>query len=130
MGIYVNDTKIYPDLNPSAPQEPQTYRLRKLIEIEAFFLDEIEACRREAKKKKQLNTIIDIVDTGLIASAVIAGGASIPAFGSGAGLPVAASLGGLGVVLSLLTVTTRKFSRSQTVKQGNTMPLCCLPRAS
>ena len=130
MGIYVNDTKIYPDLNPSAPQEPQTYRLRKLIEIEAFFLDEIEACRREAKKKKQLNTIIDIVDTGLIASAVIAGGASIPAFGSGTGLPVAASLGGLGVVLSLLTVTTRKFSRSQTVKQGNTMPLCCLPRAS
>ena len=130
MSIYVNDTKIYPDLNPSAPQEPQTYRLRKLTEIETFFLDEIEARRRGVKKKKQLNTIIDIVDTGLIASAVIAGGASIPAFGSGTGLPVAASLGGLGVVLSLLTVTTRKFSRSQTVKQGNTMPLCCLPRAS
>ena len=130
MSIYVNDTKIYPDLNPSAPQEPQTYRLRKLTEIETIFLDEIEARRREAKKKKQLNTIIDIVDTGLIASAVIAGGASIPAFGSGTGLPVAASLGGLGVVLFLLTVTTQKFSRSQTVKQGNTMPLCCLPRAS
>ena len=49
---------------------------------------------------------------------MIAGGASIPAFASGAGLPAGAALGGLGVVLSLLTVTKRKFSRSQTVKQG------------
>ena len=94
MSIYDNDTKIYPDLNPSAPQEPQTYRLKKLTEIEAFFLDEIEARKREAKKKKRLNTIIGIVDTGLITSAVIAGGASIPAFASGAGLPVGAALCG------------------------------------
>ena len=50
MSIYDNDTKIYPDLNPSASQEPQTYRLKKLTEIETFFLDEIEAGRREAKK--------------------------------------------------------------------------------
>ena len=49
---------------------------------------------------------------------MIAGGASIPAFASGAGLPVGAALAGLGVVLPLLTVATRKFSRSQTVKQG------------
>ena len=70
------------------------------------------------RKKPRLNTIIGIVDTGLITSAVIAGGASIPAFASGAGLPVGAALGGLGVVISLLTVTTRKFSRSQMVKQG------------
>ena len=118
MSIYDNETKIYPDLNPSAPQEPQTYWLKKLTEIEAFFLDEIEARRREAKKKKRLNTIIGIVDIGSITSAGIAGGASIPAFASGAGLPVGAALGGLGVVLSLLTVATRKFSWSQMVKQG------------
>ena len=52
MGIYNNENKIYPDLNPMAPQEPQTCRLKKLTEIEAFFLDEIEPHRREAKKKK------------------------------------------------------------------------------
>ena len=50
MSIYDNDTKIYPDLNPLAPQESQTHRLKKLTEIEAFFLDEIETRRREAKK--------------------------------------------------------------------------------
>ena len=62
MSIYDNETKIYPDLNPTAPQEPQTCRLKKLTEIEAFFLDEIEARRREAKKKKRLNTSMGIVD--------------------------------------------------------------------
>ena len=42
MSIYDNETKIYPDLNPMAPLEPQSYRLKKLSEIEAFFLDEFE----------------------------------------------------------------------------------------
>ena len=30
MSIYDNETpsKIYPDLNPTAPQEPQTYRFK------------------------------------------------------------------------------------------------------
>ena len=51
MSTYNNKTKIYPDLNPPAPQEPQTYRFKKLTEIEAFFLDEIEARRRETKKR-------------------------------------------------------------------------------
>ena len=98
MSIYDNKTKIYADLNPSPPQEPQTYRLKKLTEIKAFLLDEIETRRREVKKKKRLNTIIGIVDTGLITSAVITGGASIPLFASSVGLPVGAALGGLGVV--------------------------------
>ena len=70
------------------------------------------------KKKKGLNTIIGIVDTGLITSAVIIGGASIPGFVSYADLPVGTALGGLRVLLSLLTVATRKFSKGQTVKQG------------
>ena len=84
MSIYDKGTKIYPDLNFTAPQKPQTYRLEKLAETEVFFLDEIEAHRRETekkkkKKKRRLTTIIGIVDTGLITSAVIAGEASISA---------------------------------------------------
>ena len=44
MSIYDKETtsKIYPDLNLTAPQEPQTYRLKKLTEIEAYLLDKIE----------------------------------------------------------------------------------------
>ena len=44
MSIYDNETKIYPDLNPTAAKEPQSYRFNKLSETEAFFLDEIEVC--------------------------------------------------------------------------------------
>ena len=50
MSIYDNETtsKIYPDLNPTAPQEPQTYCLKKLTEIEAYLLDEIEVRETQA----------------------------------------------------------------------------------
>ena len=71
MSIYDNDTKIYADLNPTAPQEPQAYRLKKLTEIETFFLDEIEARERITKKMKRFDTITDIVDTSLMTSTVI-----------------------------------------------------------
>ena len=50
MSIYDNETKIYPDLNPTAPQEPQTYQLQKLTETEAYLLEEIEVRERKAKK--------------------------------------------------------------------------------
>ena len=53
MGIHNNETKIYPDLNPAAPEEPQTYRLKRLTEIEEFFLDEIEVREWIAKKLKR-----------------------------------------------------------------------------
>ena len=54
MSIYDNEAKIYPDLNPSAPQEPQAYRLKKLTEFEVFFLDEIEDRRRQVKKEEMI----------------------------------------------------------------------------
>ena len=50
MSMYGNDTKIYPDFNPSAPQDSQTCRLNKLSKIEAFFLNEFEKCEQKAKK--------------------------------------------------------------------------------
>ena len=42
MSIYNNETKIYPDLNNTAPQEPQTYLLNKLNEIEVYYLNNTE----------------------------------------------------------------------------------------
>ena len=86
MSVYENETKIYPDLNPAASQEPQTYRLNKLSEIESYFLHEIEVREQIAKKRKRFNTITGIVDKGLITSTVITGGISIAAFASGVGL--------------------------------------------
>ena len=132
MSIYHNNEtrKIYPDLNPMALQEPQTYRLKKLTEIEAYLLDQIEVREQIAKKMKQFNTIKSIVDTGLITSTVIAGGVSIVAFASGVGQPVGIALSGTSLLLFLATVITRKSFKTFTVNKKNTRPLRCLPRAS
>ena len=54
MRLYDNETKTYPGLNPTAPQEPQTYRLNKLSEIEAYFINEIEVREQIAKKNERI----------------------------------------------------------------------------
>ena len=100
-----------------APQEPQSYRLNILSEIEAFFIDKIEVCEQIAKKMKRFNAITGIVDTGLITSTVITGEISIAAFASGVGLPVGTALSGTSLLLSLATAIARKSFKIFTVKQ-------------
>ena len=117
MSVCDNDTKIYTDLKPTVPQEPQIYRLKKLTVIEAFFLDKTEVRERIAKKIKRFNTITGIVDTGLITSMVITEGIPIAAFASCARLPVDIALSGTSLLLSLATVITRKSFKTFTVKQ-------------
>ena len=118
MSIYDNETtKIYPDLNPTAPQEPQIYHLNKLSEIETYFLDEFDARERIAKKMKRCSTITGIVETRLITSTVITGGISIAALASGVGLPVGITLSGTSLLFSLAIVITRKSFKIFTVKQ-------------
>ena len=107
----------YPDLKPMAPQEPQSYRLNILSEIEAFFIDKIEVCEQIAKKMKRFNAITGIVDTGLITSTVITGEISIAAFASGVGLPVGIALSGTSLLLSLATAIAGKSFKIFTVKQ-------------
>ena len=51
MSLYNNESKIYTDLYPTAPQEPQVYRLKKITNIETYLLDEVEERRRQAKKR-------------------------------------------------------------------------------
>ena len=118
MSVYDNEPTIYLDLNPTAPQEPQTYRLNKLSEIEAYFLKKIEAREQIAKKMKRFNTITGIVDTGLITSTVITGGISIAAFASVVGLSVGIALSGTSLLLSLATAITRKSFKIFSVNQG------------
>ena len=119
MSIYGNETKskMYPDINPTAPQEPQTYHLKKLTEIEVCLLDEIEACERMAKKNETIqynhrhhwhrpdyinsdhgrNLYCSICKCCL--------------------LPIGIALSGTSVPLSLATVVTQRFFRKFTVKK-------------
>ena len=117
MSIYDNETQIYPDLNPAAPQELQTYRINKLTEIEAYLLNEIEVRERLAKKIRRFNAITRIGDTGLITSTVITGGISIAAFASGVALPVAITLSGTSLILSPAMGITQRSFKIFTIKQ-------------
>ena len=117
MSLYGNETKIYLDLNPTAPQESQTYWSNKLSKIEAYFLNEIEAREKIAEKRKRFNTMTGIVDIGLITSKVITEEISIAAFASGVGLPVGIALSGTSLLLSLGTGSTQKSFKILTVKQ-------------
>ena len=110
MSIYDNETsKIYPDLNPTAAQEPQAYRKKKN--------DEIEVCERLAKNMKRFNAITSIVDIGLITSTLITGGVSITAFASGVALPVGIAISGTSLIFSLATAITQKVFKIFTAKQ-------------
>ena len=114
MSIYDNESKIYADLNPAAPLEPQTHRLKKLRH---FFLMKLKFVNELPKKLKLFNAITGIVDTDLITSTVISGGIFIAAFASGVGLPVGIGLSGTKLLLSLATSITRKSFKAFTVKQ-------------
>ena len=91
--------------------------LKKITEIEAYLLDEIEVRDWIAKKMKRFNAITGILDTGLIKSTVITGGIATAAFASGAGLPVGITLSGTSLLLSLATAITRTSFKTFTVKQ-------------
>ena len=117
MSMYDNETKIYPGLNPSAPQEPQSYRLNKSSGIEAYFLNEIEVFEQNAKKMKRFNIITRIVDTGLFTSTVITGGISIASFASGVGLPVGITLSQTSLLHPLATAIKQKSFKIFIVKQ-------------
>ena len=113
MSVYNNETsKIYPTLGPSAPPSQevnsQIYRLAKISEIEAYFLDEIDAREKLAKKIKRFSTITAVLYTSLITATAITGGISIGALASGIGLPVGIGLSATSLLLSLATTITRK----------------------
>ena len=117
MSVYDNETKTYSDLQPMAPQEPQSNRLNKLLEIETYFLDEIDAREQIAKKMKRFNMISGIVDTDLITSTVITGGISIAAYSSEVRLSVGIALSGTSLLPFLATAITPKSFKIFTVKQ-------------
>ena len=112
MSIYENEiSTIYAYLNPTVPKEPQAYRLKKLTDIEAYLLDEIE------QKHKRFNTVTRIIDLSLITSTVIAGEVSFAEFASGNGLTVGIALSRTSLIFSLATAITRKCFKIFTIKK-------------
>ena len=66
---------------------------------------------------KRSNTILSLMCTGLIKSAVITGMVSITAFASGVGQTVHNALTGASLIFSLVTAIAQKSFNLLTVKQ-------------
>ena len=118
MSLYDNGTsKIYPDLNPIAPPEPQAYRLKLLTEIEEYLLDAIEVREELVERMKTFNTMMRIMYTGLITSTIISGSVSVVAFASGIGLLVGNASSGASLIFSPLRTIAQKSLKILIVKQ-------------
>lgn len=65
---------------------------QKSTEFEAYLLDETKVRGRLAKKRKQFNTVKNMLDAGPIASIVTTRGVSIAVYASAAGLLVGIAL--------------------------------------
>ena len=107
MSLYDNETKIYPDLNPTAPKS-KSYRLNKLSEIETYFFSEIYVREQISKNKRRFSTITGIVDIVITAGIAIA--ASVCQW-------CCIALYRNSLLLSLATAITRKSFKIFTVKQ-------------
>lgn len=98
MSIYNNRTsKVYQDLKPTASEEPHEYRLKKLMEIEEYLLDENVFREGLVKRMKRFNEIISIVNR-----------VSIGVFARGVGVPAGITLSGTILLLSLAVAITHK----------------------
>ena len=111
--------KIYPPIPASAPPDEESYRLKKIDELEKFLRSEVESRDKLTKRFKRRATAATFSDTSVIAAITILGGTSIGLASTGIGvafIPIAASTGvflGLG---SAVIHMTRKIFDSKAKK--------------
>ena len=120
--------KVYPELptireQPTAPivnggedDRGHSYRLNYIRELQKFLEEEIKNREALSKKYFRISRIINIVDSGLAAVTLGAGGTGSALMLTGVGAPVAAALAIGGVVLGGITVIGNFYSRKAKTK--------------
>ena len=103
MSVYENDNQktIYPHI-PSAPSivddESNTYKLKKITEIEEFLAKEIIKRDRLSKKFQRAVQALVYIDHGLLAGTIICAGGGITSVLTGVGTPAAIAFGSIGIL--------------------------------
>ena len=108
----VYEEKIYPEI-PTAPpdDESQTYRLKKIDEVEKFLRDEISYRDQKYKKFKRHSTASSVSDTSIITTITALEIASVAALTTGVGLPISIVLASTGLLLGLGSAVIHKTQR-------------------
>ena len=120
--------KVYPELptireSPSAPivnggadDRGHGYRLKYIQEIQKFLEEEIKEREAFSKKYFRISRIINIVDNGLAAVTLGAGGTGSALLLTGVGAPFAAALAIGGLVFGGITIIGNFYSRKARTK--------------
>ena len=111
--------KIYPTIPPTAPLDDESYRLKKIDELEKFLRSEVESRDKLTKRFKRRATASTISDTSVIAAITALEVASIVTLTTGIGAPISVVLASTGLLLGLgsaIIHKTQKIFDSKTKK--------------
>ena len=120
----VYDEKIYPQIPASGPidTDNQSYRLKKIEEVETFLRNEVENRDNLAKQFKRRVMASTISDTSVITAITALEIASVVTLTTGVGLPISIVLASTGLLLGLgsgVIHKTQKIFGSKAKKHDN-----------
>ena len=93
--------KIYPTIPPTAPPDDESYRLKKIDELEKFLRSEVESRDKLTKQFKRRATASTFSDGSVIAAITALEIASIVTLTTGVGMPLSVVLASTGLFLGL-----------------------------
>ena len=93
--------KLYPQIPPTAPPDDESYRLKKIDELEKFLRSEVESRDKLTKRFKRRATATTFSDGSVIAAITALEIASIVTLTTGVGMPLSVVLASTGLFLGL-----------------------------
>ena len=93
--------KLYPQIPATAPPDDESYRLKKIDELEKFLRSEVESRHKLTKRFKRRATATTFSDTSVIAAITALEIASLVTLTTGIGMPISVILGSTGLFLGL-----------------------------
>ena len=103
--------KLYPQIPASAPPDDESYRLKKIDELEKFLRSEVESRDKLTKQFKRRATALTISDTSVITAITALEVASIVTLTTGIGMPISVVLASTGLLLGLGSVVIHKTQK-------------------
>ena len=103
--------KIYPEVPTAPPDESQSYRLKKIDEIEKFLRTEVHNRDNLSKRCKRRATAATISDASVITAITALEVASVVTLTTGIGMPVSIGLASVGVILGFSSAIVHRVQK-------------------
>ena len=110
MSVYETE-KIYPQIPATAPPDDESYRLKKIDELEKFLRSEVVSRDKLTKRFKRRATAATFSDGSVIAAITALEIASIVTLTTGVGMPLSVVLASTGLLLGLGSAAIHKTQK-------------------